>query len=222
MSTTSQHMGLKIPDGSDPFLRTDFVQNYNTLDSYPGTRICTSTTRPTWGSGQAGMLILETDTRRTMLWTGTTWREMLYGPAVWWGSMRPQVMVGGSTMVTYTVGTFTVNRPGSLFAMISTEIALPNRGRIGTNIRAMIDGADANFEVSTGGGFGEYVETNFPDTATFGSNRWYVTTPSFGVRNISAGTHSVGIRLVTQDNSPKQLKLTSIRASAMFVNATDR
>ena len=28
MSTTSQRMGLKIPDGSDPFLRTDFVQNY--------------------------------------------------------------------------------------------------------------------------------------------------------------------------------------------------
>src|SRR5215469_1903632 len=104
MSTTSQRMGLKVPDGSDPFLRTDFVQNYNTLDKYPGNWICTSTTRPTWGTGQAGMCITETDTRRTMLWTGTTWREMLYGPAVWWGSQRPQVLLNQSTMATYTIG----------------------------------------------------------------------------------------------------------------------
>jgi len=218
MSTTSQRMGLKIPDGSDPFLRTDFVQNYNTLDKYVGNWICTSTTRPTWGSAQSGMCITETDTRRTMLWTGTTWREMLYGPAVWWGSQRPQVLLNQSTMATYTIGTFTVNRPGALFAMITTEIALPCRGRAGTNVRAMIDGADANLDT----GFGEYCESNFPDTSTFGSNRWYLTVPSIGVRNISAGTHSVGIRLLTQDNSPKQLKLTSVRASAMFVNASDR
>lgn len=220
MSTSSQRMGLKIPDGSDPFLRTDFVQNYNTSDKYPGNWICTSTTRPTWGAGQAGMCITESDTRRTMMWTGTTWREMLYGPAVWWGHMRPQVMVGQNTMVTYTVGTFTVNRPGALFAMITTEIALPCRGRIGTTLRAMIDGADANFEAGAGG-TGEYVETNFPNTATFGTQRWYQTAPSLGVRNISAGTHSVGIRLNTSAGD-SQLKLTSIRASAMFVNASDR
>lgn len=220
MSTTSQRMGLKIPDASDPFLRDDFVQNWNTQDKYPGNWICTSTTRPTWGTGQAGMCITETDTRRTLMWTGTTWREMLYGPAIWWGHMRPQVMIGKNTMVTYTVGTFTVNRPGSLFAILTTEIALPNRGRIGSNIRAMIDGADANFEANAGG-HGEYVETNFPNTSTFGTQRWYQTCPSIGVRNISAGTHSVGIRLVTS-NGDTQLKLTSVRAAVMFVNATDR
>lgn len=220
MSTLSQHMGLKIPDGSDPFLRTDFVQNYNTQDKYPGVWICTSTTRPTWGSGQAGMLIMETDTRRTMMWSGTTWREMLTGPAVWYGSMRPQVMVGAGTMVTYVVGTFTVNRPGSLLGITTTEHALPCRGYTGATTRVMIDGADANFDGPNQ--HGEYVQTAFPNTSTFGTDRWYQTVCSIGVRNVSAGTHSVGIRVTTQSGADSQLKLTSVRAMAMFVNATDR
>lgn len=220
MSTTSQHMGIKIPDGSDPFVRTDFVTNYNTLDKYPGNFICTSTTRPTWGPGQTGMCITETDTRRTMLWTGTTWREMLYGPAVWWGSTRPQVLLGYGTMATYVVGTFTVNRPGSLFGITTTEHALPCRGRIGATTRLMLDGADANFDGPNQNG--EYVETNFPDTSTFGTNRWYQTVTSIGVRNISAGTHSIGIRVTTSSSGTGQIKVTSVRAMAMFVNGTDR
>lgn len=220
MSTTSQRMGLKIPDGSDPFLRTDFVQNYNTLDSYPGVRICTSTTRPTWGAGQAGMMVMETDTRRNMLWTGTTWREMLVGPALWWGSMRPQVMIGAGTMVTYVVGTFTVNRPGSLFGLTTTEHALPCRGYTGATTRVMIDGSDANFDGPNQ--HGEFVQTAFPNTSTFGTDRWYQTVASMGVRNISAGTHSIGIRVTTQSGANQQLKLTSVRAMAMFVNGTDR
>jgi hypothetical protein len=220
MSTTSQHLGLKINDGSDPFLRADFTQNYNTLDQYPGVWICTSTTRPTWGAGQTGMLIQETDTRRTMLWTGTTWRELLTGPAVWWGSTRPGVYLGSSTQVTYVVGTFTVNRPGSLLGITTTELALPTRGYISTNVRVMIDGADANFDGPNV--YGEYAGTNWPNTSTFGTGQWGMTVPSLGVRNISAGTHSIGIRVATNSSATAQLRVTSIRALAMFVNGTDR
>jgi hypothetical protein len=84
----------------------------------------------------------------------------------------------------------------------------------------MIDGADANFDGPNQ--HGEYVESNFPNTSTFGTDRWYQTVCSLGVRNISAGTHSVGIRVSTQPNMDGQIKVTSVRAMAMFVNATDR
>lgn len=219
MSTLSQHMGIKIPDGSDPFLRTDFVQNYNTLDKYPGNWICTSSTRPKWGAGQAGMCITETDTCRTLLWTGTTWREKLYGPGVWFGSTRPQVMLGKGTSVTYIVGTFTVNRPGSLFGISTTELALPTRGYTGATTRMMLDGMDANFDGPLNG---EYGGTDFPNTSTFGTGRWNQTVPSIGVRNISAGTHSIGIRVTTMPGTNTTLRIVSVRAMAMFVNATDR
>lgn len=219
MSTTSQHMGLKIPDGSDAFLRTDFVNNYNIQDQYTGDWICTSTTRPVWGSAQAGMKIVETDTRRTMLWSGTTWREMLYAPAVWTGHLRPNVTLAHGTTAEYTIGTFTVSRPGTIFGLLSIEISMPTRGACGGNYRCLIDGAEANIDTPNGG---EFVYSNWPNTSTMGTLNWVVTTPSMGIRNISAGTHSIGIRAVISDAGNTLVKLTSVRAMAMLVNGTDR
>lgn len=219
MSTTSQRMGLKIPDGSDPFLRTDFVQNFDTLDQYTGDWICTSTTRPVWGSSQTGMKILETDTRRTMVWTGTTFREMLYAPAVWTGHLRPNITMAHGTTVDYTIGTFTVTRPGTIFGWLSTEISMPTRGAGGGNYRCLIDGAEANLDSP---GAGEFVYTNWPNNSTFGTENWVTTAPSLGIRNISAGTHSIGIRAVMSSAGNVLVKLTSIRAVAMLVNGTDR
>lgn len=218
MSTNSQHMGLKIPDGSDPFLRTDFTQNYNTLDQYPGNWICTSTTRPSWGAGQAGMCITETDTRRTLMWTGSTFREMLYGPAVWWGALRPNATINHSTVVPFTLGTFTVNRPGTLVAFATTEYNMTTRGFAGATTRILIDGAVASFDTT----IAEYLATGWPDTSTFGTGTWSNTIPTLGVRNISAGTHSIGIQATGSTTSSGTLKLTTSRVLAMFANATDR
>lgn len=219
MSTTSQHMGLKIPDGSDPFLRTDFVNNLNIQDQYPGNWICTSTTRPTWGAAQAGMRITETDTRRTLLWNGTSFNEMLYGPAVWWGALRPNVTVNHGTVVTYTLGTFTVNRPGTLVGFASVEYNLTTRGFMGVTSRIMIDGATSGFDNN----IAEYVATGWPNNSTFGTGTWSTTVPVLGVRNISAGTHSIGIASTGSSSAPTgTVKLETARVLAMFANATNR
>lgn len=222
MSTTSQHLGLKINDGSDPFLLADFTNNWGLLDEFPGTWICTSTTRPSWGAGQNGMMIVETDTRRNMLWTGTTWREMLTGPAVWWGSLRLSFMIGRSTTANYVVGTFTVNRPGTLLAITTTELGAPSNGYIEGNLRSMIDGSQANWD---GSSFGEYFKYDWANTGTSdGQNDFGTTITTLGVRTISEGTHSVGIQLQTSTPTSQntQIRITSCRAMAMFVNGTDR
>lgn len=221
MSTTSQHMGLKIPDGSDPFLRTDFVNNYNLIDQYPGDWICTSTTRPAWGTAQAGMKIIETDTRRTMLWNGTSFNELLYGPAVWWGALRPNATLARSTTVSFTVGTFTVNRPGSLVAFATTEYALQVYGRFGVTTRILIDGAVASFDSS----ISEFSETNnpWPSGPVVTSNTNSHSEPTLGARVISAGTHSIGIQAVGSSSSDEIIaKLMSTRVLAVFANSTNR
>lgn len=76
MSSLSTRLALKRPDGTDPFLRLDFVNNWNKLDQYPGTFVCTSGTRPSWGDAQIGMNIYETDTKREYRWTGADWYWM--------------------------------------------------------------------------------------------------------------------------------------------------
>lgn len=221
MSTNSQRMGLKLNDGSDPFLRTDFVENFTTIDEYPGNWICTSTTRPSWGAGQAGMCITETDTRRTLLWNGSTFKEMLYAPAVWWGALRPNATLARSTTSSFTVGTFTVNRPGSLVAIATSEIALQVYGRFGVTTRVLIDGAVASFDSS----ISEFCETNnpWPSGSVITSNTNSHSEPTLGSRNISAGTHSIGIQATGSTSSDEVIaKLQSVRVLAIFANATDR
>lgn len=223
MSTTSPRMGIKIPDGSDPFLRTDFVQNWDTIDNYPGAYICTSVTRPSWTSAQAGMCIAETDTRRFLMWNGTSFHEMLTGPAVWWGSLRSGVQIGNRTSLTFIVGTFTVNRPGTIFGITTTEIGLPGNGYIDGNIRVLIDGANANFD---GPFYGEYFESNWNNTGTTPAlNQFGTTITSLGVRDVSPGTHTIGIQVDTSESTigaNTSARMTSCRALAMFVNGNDR
>ena len=72
MPSISPRLGLVRPLSSDAFITQDFYDNYTTLDSYPGSYICTSSTRPSgWGSAQTGMEIFETDTLLRWYWSGT-------------------------------------------------------------------------------------------------------------------------------------------------------
>jgi hypothetical protein len=64
---------LKKPAGSDDFKRIDINANWDILEAAPGLFICTSTTRPTWLAAQAGMTIIETDTKRIYEWDGAAW-----------------------------------------------------------------------------------------------------------------------------------------------------
>src|SRR3954454_16834153 len=69
MSQLTPHLGLKKPDGSDPFLRQDFDDNYDVLDAAPGLYICTSSSHPTtWGDAQVGRGIIEVDTGAILYW----------------------------------------------------------------------------------------------------------------------------------------------------------
>lgn len=72
MPSISQRLGLVKPARTDPFVTSDIANNWQKIDDAPGAHICTSTTRPSWGSGQAGRLIMETDSGLAWRWTGTT------------------------------------------------------------------------------------------------------------------------------------------------------
>jgi microcystin-dependent protein len=73
VSSLTTRLALKRNDGTDPFLRADFTQNWNKLDQYPGTFVCTSGTRPSWGDAQIGLNIWETDTKLEYRWDGADW-----------------------------------------------------------------------------------------------------------------------------------------------------
>ncbi len=75
MPSISQRLGLVKPSRTDPFVTADIANNWQKIDDAPGAHICTSTTRPTWGAGQAGRLIIENDTKLMWRWTGTVFER---------------------------------------------------------------------------------------------------------------------------------------------------
>lgn len=73
MSTQSPRLGLIKPERPDLFSTADIAANWAKVDQYPGVYVCTSSTRPSWSTAQAGMCIREADTQLEWLWTGTAW-----------------------------------------------------------------------------------------------------------------------------------------------------
>jgi hypothetical protein len=70
--TTTTRLGLKKFAGADFFHITDWDDNSDLLDLYPGVYICDAASRPTtWGPDQNGMWIYEADTKLVWKWNGS-------------------------------------------------------------------------------------------------------------------------------------------------------
>lgn len=219
MSGTTPRLGLKTHDQSDPFLRQDFNDNSARLDAYPGAFICTSASRPAWGSNQAGMRIYETDTRRELVWTGTAWREVLNASALWTGYVTPQVSLGHNTHVYYKLATFTVNRPGALSVNLTTEFMCQSIYTMNVFFVPQVDGNDC----PVGSGPGSYMRVSQVQTSGGGWARHW-TVPSIGLRSVGVGQHSFGIHMYTTPTSVTKagsMRLINTRGTATLVNSTD-
>jgi hypothetical protein len=113
--SNTARIGLEKHTTSDVFQVGDYADNWELLDDYPGVFICTSGTRPsTWGGGQAGMLIFETDTDLLWQWDGAAWQR--YGP---------KGLLGRNT---YTTGDLTTSST-TFVSVISQAVTIPSGGR---------------------------------------------------------------------------------------------
>src|SRR4051812_6191790 len=125
MSSSTARLGLKRPDGSDPFLRSDFVDNLNKMDANPGYVPCLSTSRPAWGAAQAGMLISETDTGRILRWTGSAWAPPTNMGQAWSIGTNPGLIMANNTASTITVAaSIPVPRTCKMLVMLTIRLAL--------------------------------------------------------------------------------------------------
>lgn len=218
MSDTTPRMGLKTWDQSDPFLRQDFNDNNARLDSYPGPYICTSQSRPAWGAAQSNMRIYETDTRREVVWTGTSWRDVLFTPPVFPGYVAPNVTIGHNSHVYFKLATFSLTRPGSLLVDLAVEVAVQSIYTMNLHFRTQIDGADAVL-----GDGGSYIRVAQVQTSGGGWQRSY-TVPVKGLRSVSAGSHNFGLHLWTDPGGVTKAgaaRIVSARGTALLVNSTD-
>jgi hypothetical protein len=72
MATNTTKLGLIKPDFVDVVDISDLNTNFDDIDDAVGSTIVTSTTRP--GTPFAGQVIFETDTEKSFVWDGSTWK----------------------------------------------------------------------------------------------------------------------------------------------------
>lgn len=195
MSSFTTKYRLKRPDGTDPFLRSDFVDNWNLLDAAPGLHICTSGSRPTWSGAQNGRLIQETDTQRILEWNGTDFVEPLLAPVMYPLSVGPSAVLSPNAVGNYTIGTVTLKRDAVLLVVMALTVGSLNVSRQTSNNDLLIDGVVRNI----GGYQGSYVWEGGAGGSGFVN---YVPVTMYASQAVTAGSHTISWRSTVGNGSP--------------------
>jgi len=189
MSTLSPILGLKRPDDTDPFLTSDFVSNYNILDGSPGVFICTSSTRPAWGSAQAGRVVFLTDYKSFQYWDGSAWQNERAATGLYAGGATFNATLSKGSTTTYNIITLTTPRPVSLVVSMNMTVSCDARFNQDLFGRIVFDGGDVLL-----GGYSDALF--FAGDSNGASADTKLTLPMLAQVNVSAGSHTIGGKVI--------------------------
>ncbi|MCW2930010.1 MAG: hypothetical protein JWM19_972 [Actinomycetia bacterium] len=210
MATYSPVLGLKLNDESDPFQLSDFVGNYGILDASPGTYTCTSTSRPSWSTAQAGRLIFMTDLKQLSYWSGTSWQDLRDSAPVFAAGAYLNTPISHGASPIFNVLTFTTPRPSALSIWLTATYNFPNNKAQDVEQAVVFDGSD-----SVMGSYREQVRMSGDggdSGATAGENAMSVAL----VPSVAAGQHKIGIRVVVSSHYPVGITLVGVKIIAMI------
>jgi hypothetical protein len=189
LATYSTYLGLKLNSTTDPFLLSDFVNNWTILDGSPGVYVCTSSTRPNWTSAQAGRLIFQTDYECLAFWTGTAWLDCRDALPAYVTGTQIGSTVAHNTSAAFTVVNLTLPRACSLVVLLTATYQCPATSAQDVYQRVLVDGVGA-----TSNQLGAYRE-QVRFSPTNGSNTTAgATMTSFQVAaSVAPGAHTIGL-----------------------------
>lgn len=190
MSTLSPRMSLKRPDGTDPFLTQDFVDNWNKIDAAPGVHVCTSTTKPSWASAQAGRTIFLTDWKCFQYWDGSAWQNERAAAGMFGGGAVFNATLGKNATATYNLLNFTTPRTCNLAVMMSMTVSCDSRYTQDVYGSVVYDGGTVLL--------GAYSDAlRFTGNSGDTSADMKLTLPMLAIVSVSAGAHTLGGKIST-------------------------
>lgn len=210
MATFSNYLGLKLNQSTDAFLLSDFIANWDILDASPGIYVCTSTTRPSWSSGQAGRLIFMTDLKQLSWWAGASWQDLRDSvPVFSQGTFFNTSMSAGSSPQ-FTVCTFTTPRPCSIAIMLSATYTCSNQQNQDAFQSIIFDGAKQNL-----GSFREQIR--FSGNKSDSGNSAGLNVASLTVvPSVTAGTHTMGVQVDMSSDYSSAITLSGAKVIGMI------
>ncbi len=210
MATYSTVLGLKLNDQSDPFELSDFVANWQILDSSPGIYICTSVSRPNWGAAQAGRLIFMSDLKQTSYWNGSSWQDLRDSAPVFAGGAYLNTNLSAGSSPTFNLLTFTTSRPCSLAIMMTGTYTHVDAVTQDAWQSILFDGVKQMM-----GGYREQIRFNgIPNdlNRTAGAN----ATSLAMIPTVGAGQHKIGIEVDVSSNYPYVINLVGAKVMAFI------
>src|SRR5690606_6648465 len=185
MSTLTPRLGLKRPDGTDPLLTQDFVDNHNKPDAAPGVHVCTSSTRPSWGAAQAGRTIFLTDYKCFQWWDGSAWQFERAAAGMFAGGALFEATLSKNAVVTYNLLNFTTPRPCNLAVWLNMTFGCDSRLSQSIFGPIVCDGGG-----SLRGGYSHSLRSTGHSADTRANA--YMTMTLLGMVSVSAGSHTLG------------------------------
>lgn len=229
MSLLTTRLGIKKPQDPDPFLVSDFQTNYDLIDSYPGVFVCTSGTKPAWGSSQAGQMIFCTDNKTVLAWTGSAWVSPLALPAAWnlFSGLNVTQTAGSPTASTtgvYTLGTVFSSRACSAIFIATLDVEaqleyvehngvinMTFAGSTGSSLAGGQWGHDATY--AAGGESNQGVSS--------ANNNTVVAVGSLGLPNNSTTTVSMSVTTTAQNIATGTTASMTLRTASVAIIAAN-
>lgn len=216
MATYSTYLGLKLNQSSDPFLLSDFVNNWTILDGSPGVFICTSSTRPSWSAPQAGRLIFMTDYEQLSFWNGSAWLDCRDAAPVYAAGVYLNTGVTHNTSASFTVINLTLPRTCSLVVMVTGTYQCPAGAYQSLWQRVLVDGVGATNNQL--GGFRE--QLRFSPTFGFNDIAGLCATSFQVAAGLNPGSHTIGLGVDVGNVSNQTITMGGIKALA-FISVTN-
>jgi hypothetical protein len=213
---TTPTIGLKSPEGTDPFLTQDFIDNWgaiddaiaddraaiadakasaDTLQGHPASYFYSPDNEPAGGGGGGG----GTEDPRPYTWFGA-------------GNINQSKAAGSTT--TYVGSRLVAPVAGRLFIDLSVYVAFPAGTPGLVNITQLVDDANAS-------GSNLYSGGAVPDFNLSGVTR--MTIPNFGVKDVNAGQHTASFQFSVQGGGswgPVTLYFWKMRTTLVRTGAT--
>jgi hypothetical protein len=187
VATYSTYLNLKLNAGSDPFLLSDFINNWDILDTSPGVYICTSLTRPSWGTAQAGRKIFMTDLEQTQFWNGSSWQDERNSVPTFAYGVYLNTSMNRNSSPQFTIMQFSTPRPCAMAIILTAVYNCNNQQSQDLYQNVLFDGATINL-----GSFREQIRFE-GNAADAGGQAGQVGTSIAIMPALSAGSHSVGL-----------------------------
>jgi hypothetical protein len=209
VATYSTVLGLKLNDASDPFQLSDFIANWQVLDASPGTFICTSTSRPSWGTAQAGRMIFMKDLKQTSYWDGASWNDLRNAAPMFAGGFFLNAACNPGSTGTFNLLTLTTPRPSSLAIWASATYTCDNDDFQSAQQAITFDGTP-----SLMGSFQEAVRPAGDDHG--GGTQIPSSAASMTmIPAVTAGQHQVGLRVQVSNRYFDSMTLVGVKILAL-------